>query len=228
MTKKQKLLKSYRQERQKYLARLRYYKSRGYETPQPRAIPKKITEASIRALQSMTGRKIRQQSTLYDIRTDQPVRPSGRTVRRQIEQTNLKITKSQRIQKLKAPKAPVPERVDTDYEIPMSEATLPMRETYEMIIENWYRQLRTYPIWMAIRVESRTNALIYDQPPEVRRKFAWVYYEYPNIFPEPPMSDEEYITACFNDIMSLMNIAEGSEAYWDFVRDFDTGVEDEE
>lgn len=228
MTKKQKLTKTYRQERQKYLARLRYYKSRGYETPESRAIPKTITEASIRALQYMTGARIKSQSKLYDIRTSQPITPTGKSDRKRIEKANLKIYKQQKIEKQKSIKAPKKDRMEEDYDIPMSEATLPMRESYEMIIENWYRELRTFPVWMARRVESWTNYLIEDQPKEVRMKFAWTYAEYPNIFPHPPSSDEEYISACFTEIMNLMNIAEGSEAYWDFVRDFDPGVEDEE
>lgn len=228
MTKKQKLTKTYRQERQKYLARLRYYKSRGYETPEPRAIPKTITEASIRALQSLTGERIKSQSKLYDLTVDLPVTPSGRNERRRLEQKNLKITKAQKIEKRKSVSAPAPDRMDQDHVTPMSEATLPQRETYEMFIDQWYRELRTFPVYMARRVESWTNYLIDGQPPEVRRKFAWAYAEYPNIFPEVSQSDEESIAMSFNAIMHLMDIAEGSEAYNDFVHDFDPGVEDEE
>lgn len=212
----------YNRARKAYLSRIRYYRNRGYiieEIPRP----KKPTRASINRLKRMSGEAIKRNSvSLVNVLTGEMEKPTTKQQRLAIEKQNVQFFKlTPEEQSISRETGTI-----TRIQVGMSTATMTPSQSYEALIDNWYSQISHYRPDIFRRIESRTNELIEGKPAEVRRKFAYVLWQNPDIFPQSEDSVEEVINMKMENVLHIMNIAEGSEAYYDFLEQFD-GVERE-
>lgn len=206
----------YRRARRNYLARINRAVKAGYR-PDVLPIPKRITRASVRALNKRSGEWIRTHSAQVDVETGEELKPSkNKKVRKQREKAYREyMTKPlQQVEEVNAGQAVQP--------VLMSTETLDFNQSYEHIIANWYDNIKTNFYWyIAQFIESQTNRLIYGKDDETRRRFAYVLSQNPDVFPEPPYATREEINDSFMQIARLMDLAPDSEAYQDFVSMYD-------
>lgn len=214
----------YKREYRNYLRRVNRAVKQGYVVDVVGRV-KKPTRASINRLKQQTGEKIRTKSEIVDVETGVILKPIKNKKKRLAQQRkNVKI--------LKADLPTIDIVVNGDLPIPqdlgMYHGVLPPTESYEQIIDNWYQQVRESFYWyIAQFIEWQTNKLIYGKSEETRRRFAYVLYQHPDIFPEPPYETREVILNSFSEIARMMELAPDSEAYQDFLSMYDS-VEIEE
>lgn len=211
----------YQKARQNYMSRVRYYRKRGYII-EPLKIPKRPTRASIRALQRQTGEYIRKHVLGFQsFLSGESLEPKTKTQRRKIEKQNVEfLSLSPEEQQISYER----QAITHIEEQPI--AILTPTQSYEQLIDNWYEQIQQYRPDIYRRVEMRTNEMIDGASAEVRRKFAYVLYQNPDIFPTAEDSTAEIIDMKMSAVLHIMDIADGSEAYYDFIAMFDD-VEDE-
>jgi hypothetical protein len=186
---------------------------------------KKPTRASINRLKHQIGEKIRAKSAIVDIETGEILKPiKNKKKRLQQQRKNVKI--------LKADLPTIDIVINGDSPIPqdlgMNDGILPPTESYEQLIDNWYQQVRESFYWyIAQFIEWQTNKLIYGKSEETRKRFAYVFSQHPDLFPEPPYETRDIILKRFDEIARMMDLAPDSEAYYDFLSMYDC-VESEE
>ena len=214
----------YRREYRNYLRRVNRAVKQGYIVDVIGRV-KKPTRASINRLKHQTGEKIRAKSEIVDIETGEILKPiKNKKKRLQQQRKNVKI--------LKADLPTIDIVINGDSPIPqdlgMNDGILPPTESYEQLIDNWYQQVRESFYWyIAQFIEWQTNRLIYGKSEETRKRFAYVFSQHPDLFPEPPYETREVILKRFDEIARMMDLAPDSEAYYDFLSMYD-GVEREE
>lgn len=214
----------YKREYRNYLRRVNRAVKQGYIVDVVGRV-KKPTRASINRLKQQTGEKIRTKSELVDIETGEILKPIKNKKKRLAQQRkNVEI--------LKADLPTIDIVVNGDISIPqdlgMYDGILPPTESYEQIIDNWYQQVRESFYWYIARfIEWQTNKLIYGKSEETRKRFAYVFSQHPDLFPEPPYETRDVILKRFDEIAHMMDLAPDSEAYYDFLSMYD-GVESEE
>ena len=214
----------YKREYRNYLRRVNRAVKQGYIVDVIGRV-KKPTRASINRLKRQTGEKIKAKSEIVDIETGEILMPiKNKKKRLQQQRKNVNI--------LKADLPTIDIVINSDSPIPqdlgMYDGTLPPTESYEQLIDNWYQQVRESFYWyIAQFIEWQTNKLIYDKSEETRKRFAYVYSQHPDLFPEPPYETRDVITKRFDEIARMMDLAPDSEAYYDFLSMYD-GVESEE
>lgn len=214
----------YKREYRNYLRRVNRAVRQGYIV-EPVNRVKKPTSASIRRLKSQTGEYIRAHAEIVDIETGEVLKPiKDKKKRRIVQQSNVKL--------LSEPLQVVSNVVDMGGAVAdtaaMSTATLSYTESYEQIIENWYRQIDDlFNSNISRLLKYHTDNLIEGRKPETRRKFAYVYTQHTDVFPEPPYQDRGTIEYAFYQIARMMELAPDSEAYNDFISMYDI-VESEE
>lgn len=212
----------YTKVRKRYLQRVRYYRSHGYVI-EPIPIPKYITRASIRRLERETGEQIRKHAIGFQsFLSGEAVEPKTKTERRNIEKQNVEyLSLSLEEQQISYERQEI-----THISAEESREILSPTGSYEQLIDNWYEQISTYRADIYRRVLSRTYELIEGKNKEVRRRFAYALYQHPDIFPTAEDSTAEIIDMKMAAVLHIMDIADGSEAYYDFISMFDD-VEDE-
>lgn len=214
----------YTRVRDNYMERVRYYRQRGYVI-EPIRIPKYITRGSIRRLQREMSEQIRKHAIGFQsFLSGEAIEPKTKAERSRIEKQNLELLslspEEQEISRERGEITHLP--VDDFGEI------LPPVGSYEQLIDNWYEQIRTYRADIYRRVLSRTNQLIEGKNKEVRRRFAYVLYQNPDTFPTAEDSTAEIIDMKMDAVLHIMDIADGSEAYYDFISMFDDVEEERE
>lgn len=214
----------YKREYRNYLRRVNRAVKQGYIVDVIGRV-KKPTRASINRLKRQTGEKIRAKSKIVDIETGEILKPiKNKKKRLQQQRKNVKI--------LKADLPSIDIVINGDSPIPqdlgMYDRILPPTESYEQLIDNWYQQVRESFYWyIAQFIEWQTNKLIYGKSEETRKRFAYVFSQHPDLFPEPPYESRDVILKRFDEIAHMMDLAPDSEAYYDFLSMYD-GVESEE
>lgn len=214
----------YKREYRNYLQRVNRAVKQGYVVDVVGRV-KKPTRASINRLKQQTGEKIRTKSEIVDVETGVILKPIKNKKKRLAQQRkNVKI--------LKADLPTIDIVVNGDSPIPqdlgMYDGILPPTESYEQLIDNWYQQVRESFYWyIAQFIEWQTNRLIYGKSEETRKRFAYVFSQHPDLFPEPPYETRDVILKRFDEIARMMDLAPDSEAYYDFLSMYD-GVESEE
>lgn len=214
----------YKREYQNYLRRVNRAVKQAYVVDVIGRV-KKPTRASINRLKHQTGEKIREKSEIVDVETGEILKPiKNKKKRLRQQRKNVKI--------LKADLPTVDTVINGDLPIPqdlgMYDGILPPTESYEQIIDNWYQQVRESFYWyIAQFIEWQTNKLIYGKSEETRKRFAYVFSQHPDLFPEPPYETRDVILKRFDEIAHMMDLAPDSEAYYDFLSMYD-GVESEE
>lgn len=214
----------YKREYRNYIRRVNRAVKQGYIVDVVGRV-KKPTRASINRLKQQTGEKIRTKSEIVDVETGVILKPIKEKKKRLAQQRkNVKI--------LKADLPTIDIVVNGDLPVPqdlgMNDGILPPTESYEQIIDNWYQQVRESFYWyIAQFIEWQTNKLIYGKSEETRKRFAYVFSQHPDIFPEPPYETREVILNSFSEIARMMELASDSEAYQDFLSMYDS-VEIEE
>ena len=206
----------YKQARTNYLRRINTAVRSGYR-PKVIRIPKNITEGSIRNLEKWRGEYIRSHSVMVDVETGDELKPTkNKKIRRQREKAYREVMNKP----LQVVDNIVNQGSDQAYE---PDAILPPQASYEQIIDNWYESIHENFYWYIGQfIESQTNMLIYGKDAETRKRFAYVYAQSPDIFPEPPYDTRENIVKSFSEIARMMELAPDSEAYWDFLSMYDT------
>lgn len=213
----------YNREYRNYLRRVNRSVKQGYIVDVIKRV-KKPTRASINRLKHQTGEKIRAKSEIVDIETGEILKPiKNKKKRLQQQRKNVKI--------LKADLPTIDIVINGDSPIPqdlgMNDGILPPTESYEQLIDNWYQQVRESFYWyIAQFIEWQTNKLIYGKSEETRKRFAYVFSQHPDLFPEPPYETRDVILKRFDEIARMMDLAPDSEAYYDFLSMYD-GVESE-
>ena len=214
----------YKREYRNYLRRVNRAVKQGYIVDVIGRV-KKPTRASINRLKHQTGEKIRAKSEIVDIETGEILKPI---------KDKKKRTQQQRknVETLKADLPTIDIVVNGDSPIPqdigMYDGILPPTESYEQLIDNLYQQVRESFYWyIAQFIEWQTNKLIYGKSEETRKRFAYVFSQHPDLFPEPPYETRDVILKRFDEIAHMMDLAPDSEAYYDFLSMYD-GVESEE
>ena len=214
----------YKREYQNYLRRVNRAVKQGYVVDVVGRV-KKPTRASINRLKQQTGEKIRTKSEIVDVETGVILKPIKNKKKRLAQQRkNVNI--------LKADLQTVANTVENNTAFSpiqgMSNKLLSPSDSYEQLIDNWYQQVRESFYWyIAQFVEWQTNKLIYGKSEETRKRFAYVFSQHPDLFPEPPYETRESILNSFNEIARMMELAPDSEAYQDFLSMYD-GVEIED
>lgn len=214
----------YNREYRNYLRRVNRAVKQGYVVDVIGRV-KKPTRASINRLKHQTGEKIRAKSEIVDIETGEILKAiKNKKKRLQQQRKNVKI--------LKADLPAIDIVINGDSPIPqdlgMYDGILPPTESYEQLIDNWYQQVRESFYWyIAQFIEWQTNKLIYGKSEETRKRFAYVFSQHPDLFPEPPYETRDVILKRFDEIAHMMDLAPDSEAYYDFLSMYD-GVESEE
>lgn len=214
----------YNREYRNYLRRVNRAVKQGYIVDVIGRV-KKPTRSSINRLKHQTGEKIRAKSEIVDIETGEILKPiKNKKKRLQQQRKNVKI--------LKADLPTIDIVINGDLPIPqdlgMYDGILPPTESYEQLIDNWYQQVRESFYWyIAQFIEWQTNKLIYGKSEETRKRFAYVFSQHPDLFPEPPYETRDVILKRFDEIARMMDLAPDSEAYYDFLSMYD-GVESEE
>lgn len=214
----------YTKVRRRYLQRVRYYRSRGYVI-EPIPIPKHITRASIRRLQRETGKQIRKHAIGFQsFLSGEAVEPETKAERSRIEKQNVEfLSLSPEEQQISYERQEI-----THLSADESKEILSPTGSYEQLIDNWYKQISAYRADIYRRVLSRTNELIEGKNKEVRRRFAYVLYQNPDVFPTAEDSTAEIIDMKMDAVLHIMDIADGSEAYYDFISMFDDVEEERE
>lgn len=214
----------YKREYKNYLRRVNRAVKQGYVVDVIGRV-KKPTRASINRLKKQTGEKIRAKSEIVDIETGEILKPiHNKKKRLQQQRKNIKILKADlpTIDIVVNGGPPIPQ------DLGLYDGTLPPKESYEQLIDNWYQQVRESFYWyIAQFIEWQTNRLIYGKSEETRKRFAYVFSQHPDLFPEPPYETRDVIIKRFDEIARMMNLAPDSEAYYDFLSMYD-GVESEE
>ena len=207
----------YTRVRNNYMKRVRYYRQRGYVI-EPIRIPKYITRGSIRRLQRETGEQIRKHVIGFQsFLSGEAVEPETKAERSRIEKQNVEfLSLSPEEQQISYERQEI-----THVSADESREILPPTGSYEQLIDNWYEQISTYRADIYRRVLSRTNELIEGKEKEVRRRFAYVLYQNPDVFPTAEDSTAEIIDMKMDAVMHIMDIADGSEVYYDFISMFD-------
>lgn len=214
----------YKREYRNYLRRVNRAVKQGYVVDVVGRV-KKPTRASINRLKQQTGEKIRTKSEIVDIETGEILKPIKNKKKRLSQQRkNVKI--------LKADLQTVANTVENNTTFSpiqgMSNKLLSPSDSYEQLIDNWYQQVRESFYWyIAQFIEWQTNKLIYGKSEETRKRFAYVFSQHPDLFPEPPYESRDVILNRFDEIARMMELAPDSEAYYDFLSMYD-GVESEE
>lgn len=214
----------YKREYRNYLRRVNRAVKQGYIVDVIGRV-KKPTRASINRLKHQIGEKIRAKSAIVDIETGEILKPiKNKKKRLQQQRKNVKI--------LKADLPTIDIVINGDSPIPqdlgMNDGILPPTESYEQLIDNWYQQVRESFYWyIAQFIEWQTNKLIYGKSEETRKRFAYVFSQHPDLFPEPPYETRDIILKRFDEIARMMDLAPDSEAYYDFLSMYDC-VESEE
>lgn len=214
----------YKREYRNYLRRVNRAVKQGYVVDVVGRV-KKPTRASINRLKKQTGEKIRTKSEIVDIETGEILKPIKNKKKRLSQQRkNVKI--------LKADLQTVANTVENNTTFSpiqgMSNKLLSPSDSYEQLIDNWYQQVRESFYWyIAQFIEWQTNKLIYGKSEETRKRFAYVFSQHPDLFPEPPYESRDVILKRFDEIARMMDLAPDSEAYYDFLSMYD-GVESEE
>lgn len=214
----------YKREYRNYLRRVNRAVKQGYVVDVVGRV-KKPTRASINRLKQQTGEKIRTKSEIVDIETGEILKPIKNKKKRLSQQRkNVKI--------LKADLQTVANTVENNTTFSpiqgMSNKLLSPSDSYEQLIDNWYQQVRESFYWyIAQFIEWQTNKLIYGKSEETRKRFAYVFSQHPDLFPEPPYESRDVILKRFDEIARMMELAPDSEAYYDFLSMYD-GVESEE
>lgn len=214
----------YKREYRNYLRRVNRAVKQGYVVDVIGRV-KKPTRASINRLKQQTGEKIRAKSEIVDIETGEILKPiKNKKKRLQQQRKNVNI--------LKADLQTVANTVENNISFSpiqgMSNKLLQQSDSYEQLIDNWYQQVRESFYWyIAQFIEWQTNKLIYGKSEETRKRFAYVFSQHPDLFPEPPYETRDVILKSFDEIARMMDLAPDSEAYYDFLSMYD-GVESEE
>lgn len=214
----------YKREYRNYLRRVNRAVKQGYVVDVVGRV-KNPTRASINRLKKQTGEKIRTKSEVVDIETGEILKPIKNKKKRLSQQRkNVKI--------LKADLQTVANTVENNTTFSpiqgMSNKLLSPSDSYEQLIDNWYQQVRESFYWyIAEFIEWQTNKLIYGKSEETRKRFAYVFSQHPDLFPEPPYETRDVILKRFDEIARMMELAPDSEAYYDFLSMYD-GVESEE
>lgn len=214
----------YNREYRNYLRRVNRAVKQGYVVDVVGRV-KKPTRASINRLKKHTGEKIRAKSEIVDIETGEILKPiKNKKKRLQQQRKNINI--------LKADLQTVANTVENNVSFTpiqgMSKELLSPADSYEQLIDNWYQQVRESFYWyIAQFIEWQTNKLIYGKSEETRKRFAYVFTQHPDLFPEPPYETRDVILKRFDEIARMMDLAPDSEAYHDFLSMYD-GVESEE
>lgn len=214
----------YKREYRNYLRRVNRAVKQGYVVHVIGRV-KKPTRASINRLKKQTGEKIRAKSEIVDIETGEILKPiKNKKKRSQQQRKNVNI--------LKADLQTVANTVENNIRFSpiqeMSNKVLSQSDSYEQLIDNWYQQVRESFHWyIAQFIEWQTNKLIYGKSEETRKRFAYVFSQQPDLFPEPPYETRDVILKRFDEIARMMDLAPDSEAYYDFLSMYD-GVESEE
>lgn len=214
----------YKREYRNYLRRVNRAVKQGYIVDVITRV-KNPTRSSINRLKKQTGEKIKLKSQIVDIETGEilkPIKNKKKRLSQQRKNVNL----------LNADLQTVANTVENNtVSIPtqgMSNKILSQTDSYEQLIENWYQQVRESFYWyIAQFIEWQTNKLIYGKSEETRKRFAYVYSQHPDLFPEPPYETRDVILKRFDEIARMMELAPDSEAYYDFLSMYD-GVELEE
>lgn len=213
----------YKREYRNYLRRVNRAVKQGYVVDVVGRV-KKPTRASIKRLKQQTGEKIRTKSEIVDIETGEILNPIKNKKKRLAQQRkNANI--------LKADLQTVANAVENNTTFSpiqgMSNKLLSPSDSYEQLIDNWYQQVRESFYWyIAQFIEWQTNKLIYGKSEETRKRFAYVFSQHPDLFPEPPYETRDVILKRFDEIARMMELAPDSEAYYDFLSMYD-GVESE-
>lgn len=214
----------YKREYRNYLRRVNRAVKQGYVVDVIGRV-KKPTRASINRLKQQTGEKIRAKSEIVDIETGEILKPiKNKKKRSQQQRKNVNI--------LKADLQTVANTVENNIRFSpiqgMSNKLLSKSDSYEQLIDNWYQQVRESFYWyIAQFIEWQTNRLIYGKSEETRKRFAYVFSQHPDLFPEPPYETRDVILKRFDEIARMMDLAPDSEAYYDFLSMYD-GIESEE
>lgn len=214
----------YKREYRNYLRRVNRAVKQGYVVDVIGRV-KKPTRASINRLKQQTGEKIRAKSEIVDIETGEILKPiKNKKKRSQQQRKNVNI--------LKADLQTVANTVENNTRFSpiqgMSNKLLSKSDSYEQLIDNWYQQVRESFYWyIAQFIEWQTNKLIYGKSEETRKRFAYVFSQHPDLFPEPPYETRDVILKRFDEIARMMDLAPDSEAYYDFLSMYD-GIESEE
>lgn len=214
----------YKREYRNYLRRVNRAVKQGYVVDVVGRV-KKPTRASINRLKNQTGEKIRTKSEIVDIETGEILKPIKNKKKRLSQQRkNVKILKAD----LPTIDIVINDNSTIPIDLGMYGGILPPTESYEQIIDNWYQQVRESFYWyIAQFIEWQTNKLIYGKSEETRKRFAYVFSQHPDLFPEPPYETRDVILKRFDEIARMMELAPDSEAYYDFLSMYD-GVESEE
>lgn len=213
----------YKREYRNYLRRVNRAVKQGYIVDVIARV-KRPTKASINRLKQLTGEKIRSKSRVVDVETGEILNPIKDKKKRLTQQRkNVKI--------LKADLQTVATTIENNQPVTqfsgMSNKLLSQKDSYEQLIDNWYQQVRESFYWyIAQFIEWQTNRLIYGKSEEIRKRFAYVFAQHPDLFPEPPYETREVILKRFDEIARMMDLAPDSEAYYDFLSMYD-GVESE-
>lgn len=214
----------YKREYRNYLRRVNRAVKQGYVVDVIGRV-KKPTRASINRLKKQTGENIRAKSEIVDIETGEILKSiKNKKKRLQQQRRNIAI--------LKADLQTVANTVENNTVFTpiqgMSNKLLSQKDSYEQIIDNWYQQVREAFYWYIARfIEWQTNKLIYGKSEETRKRFAYVFSQHPDLFPEPPYETRDVILKRFDEIARMMDLAPDSEAYYDFLSMYDS-VESEE
>ena len=214
----------YKREYRNYLRRVNRAVKQGYVVNVIGRV-KKPTRASINRLKQQTGEKIRAKSEIVDIETGEILKPfKNKKKRLQQQRKNVNV--------LEADLQTVANTVENNTRFSpiqgMSNKLLSQSDSYEQLIDNWYQQVRESFYWyIAQFIEWQTNKLIYGKSEETRKRFAYVFSQHPDLFPEPPYETRDVILKRFDEIARMMDLAPDSEAYYDFLSMYD-GVESEE
>lgn len=209
----------YKHEYRNYLRRVNRAVKQGYIVDVVGRV-KKPTRASINRLKQQTGEKIRTKSEIVDIETGEILKPIKNKKKRLAQQRkNVNILKAD----LQAVADIVENSMPINQTPTLSNKLLSVTDSYEQIIDNWYQQVRESFYWyIAQFIEWQTNKLIYGKSEETRKRFAYVFTQHPDIFPEPPYETRESILKSFDEITRMMELAPDSEAYQDFLSMYDT------
>lgn len=214
----------YKREYRNYLRRVNRAVKQGYVVDVVGRV-KKPTRASINRLKQQTGEKIRTKSEIVDIETGEILNPIKNKKKRLAQQRkNVNILKAD----LQTVANTVENNTISSPIQGMSNKLLSPSDSYEQLIDNWYQQVRESFYWyIAQFIEWQTNKLIYGKSEETRKRFAYVFSQHPDLFPEPPYESRDVILKRFDEIARMMELAPDSEAYYDFLSMYD-GVESEE
>lgn len=212
------ILQEYRREHRNYMRRVNRQVKQGFMV-NPIPIPKKPTRASINKLKAQTAKVIQEKSVLVDLITGESY---DKTRSKKSKKKRSDILKQNRLfLKLNNFDQYLSRQAGKIFRDSKTGLTLTPTQSYEIIIDNWYSAIESFRPDIYMYLLSKTNELIEGKSAEIRRQFAYVYNQNPDIFPEAGDSDRAIINAKFEQIRNLMKWSEESEAYKDFISMFD-------